>query len=164
MLSHTLTRTSSKSWFVTRWSCSLQKSSVINWSFIEYLLPLVGVISDDSNLIESGGNNCYLFISYIMSYTLKELIEVKENLPNMCGFEKLRFRYTGTVNPLLFATTIFCKLPEINWLAATNFHGQFLSTPFLSVHLHVYGKNWFVTRNIRNNEALRTSQKFLTHE
>lgn len=73
-------------------------------------------------------------------------------------------RNTGTVNPLLFATTIFCKLPEINWLAATNFHGQFLSTPFLSVHLHVYGKNWFVTRNIRNNETLRTSQKFLTHE
>lgn len=90
MLSHTLTRTSSKSWFV---SCSLQKSSVINWSFIEYLLPLVGVIFDDSNLIESGGNNCYLFISYIMSYTLKELIVVKENLHNMCGFEKLRFKY-----------------------------------------------------------------------
>lgn len=162
MLSHTLTRTSSKSWFVTRWSCSLQKSSVINWSFIEYLLPLVGVISDDSNLIESSGNNYLFILCHIHSKSSlwsRRIFTICVDLRNW-GLKVKR----KTVNLLLFATTIFCKLPEIKWLVATNFHGQFLSTPFFSVHLHVYGKSWFVARNIRNNKALRTSQKFLAHE
>lgn len=54
---------------------------------------------------------------------------------------------------LLFTTTLnyFRDLPEMNWFAETIFRGQVPSTPVLILQL--YGKNWYVTRNIRNNEA-----------
>lgn len=54
---------------------------------------------------------------------------------------------------LLFTTTLnyFRDLPEMNWFAETIFRGQVPSTPVLILQL--YGKNGYVTRNIRNNEA-----------
>lgn len=60
----------------------------------------------------------------------------------------LDFNLEHTVNHLLFVMTNFCKLPAINWFAATN---------FCVILEHLYGKNWSVARNIHNNEALGTS-------
>lgn len=31
------------------------------------------------------------------------------------------YMYMYSVNQLLFATTLFCDLPEMNWFGATNF-------------------------------------------
>lgn len=40
-----------------------------------------------------------------------------------------RERESTNTNELLFATTLFLDLPEINWFTATNFHDQALYTP-----------------------------------
>lgn len=41
-----------------------------------------------------------------------------------------RDHFNTTVNQLLFATTLFLDLSEMNWFAATKFRDQALSTPF----------------------------------
>lgn len=55
-----------------------------------------------------------------------------------------------TLNQLLFAMTLFCNLPDINWFAATYINDQALSTPILLNGLHPYGKD-FATKNFSQN-------------
>lgn len=52
---------------------------------------------------------------------------------------------------LLFTTTLFQDLPEINCFGVINFRDQALSTPVFLLQL--YGKYWLAARNNHDNEA-----------
>lgn len=52
---------------------------------------------------------------------------------------------------LLFTTTLFQDLPEINCFGVINFRDQALSTPVFLLQL--YGKYWLAARNSHDNEA-----------
>lgn len=52
---------------------------------------------------------------------------------------------------LLFTTTLFQDLPEINCFGVINFRDQALSTPVFLLQL--YGKYWLAARNNHDKEA-----------
>lgn len=62
------------------------------------------------------------------------------------------FNLSITVNQLLFATTLFRDLIEINWFTMTYFCDQALFT--LEMSLHLNSKDWFAARIICDNETL----------
>lgn len=57
--------------------------------------------------------------------------------------------YCSLVTSILLHRVAFKVAHGLLWW--TIFRGQVSSTPVLILQL--YGKNWYVTRNIRNNEA-----------
>lgn len=64
-----------------------------------------------------------------------------------------------TVNQILAQILFFCNLPvfEMNWFTVTNFYDWALAIPVFVLQL--YGKYWFVARNICDNEAIANLQK-----
>lgn len=65
---------------------------------------------------------------------------------------------TCTVNQLLFAMTLFCDLPEMNWFGVTDFHEQDVYY-FKNNKTEIF-KDWFTAKNIRDDyEALANLAK-----
>lgn len=64
-----------------------------------------------------------------------------------------------TVNQILAQILFFCNLPvfEMNWFTVTNFYDWALAIPVFVLQL--YGKYWFVARNICDNGALENIAK-----
>lgn len=63
----------------------------------------------------------------------------------------------GTINQLLFATSLFCDLSEIKWFAATNFRNQ--DVDYLETYIPDAGDDWFVARNICDDKVLMNLAK-----
>lgn len=62
----------------------------------------------------------------------------------------------------LFTITLFLDLLEINWFAAIRFHVK--DVHYLENKTPQKFEDWFMGRNICNNEALMNLQKFLALE
>lgn len=65
--------------------------------------------------------------------------------------------YTCTVNQLLFATTLFHDLPEINRILTTNFCDKNEDCPKNTIPKTF--EDWFAARNIRGDVALANLAK-----
>lgn len=67
-----------------------------------------------------------------------------------------------TVNQTLFAMILFYYLLGINWFMVTNFPDQ--NVDYLDNHKSDIAENWFLVRNICDNEVLVNRVKIFAHE
>lgn len=67
-----------------------------------------------------------------------------------------------TVNQTLFAMILFYYLLGINWFMVTNFPDQ--NVDYLDNHKSDIVENWFLVRNICDNEVLVNRVKIFAHE